>query len=129
MYTNYEMRHILTVVIATSLVCLAGCVSQPAPVKAHLPLVNVSQFSANSSSLVANVNNQAKGIPELTVSSGEFINLDGKEYLVADEYLSALGHSCHKLTTVTQGLPPESRALCRSNEGWILFPATISKTY
>lgn len=120
------MRQYIAAVWVAGVVNLAGCVSQPTEVKAQVPLVNASQFASVESTQSSNLNGQAKAIPELRVTIGKSTLVDGHRYYVADQYVSALGLTCYKLTAERKDLPPESRAACQKDSYWILYPATIT---
>ena len=120
------MRQYIAAVWVAGLLNLAGCVSQPTEVKAQVPLVNASQFTSLVSTQSSNLKGQAKAIPELEITIGKSKLVEGQRYYIADQYISALGLTCYKLTAERKDLPPESRAVCQKDSYWILYPATIT---
>ena len=126
MYAKYDMKLFIAAVWITGLSTLAGCVSQPAAVKANLPLVSSNQLATLKQIPSTSDTKQAKAIPELKISQGRTV-IDGVEYTVTSGYYSALGIQCYRLSAVQQGRLNQAGVLCKKQDYWLHFPAIASQ--
>lgn len=125
MYAKYDMKLLIAAVWVTGLIGLTGCVSQPADVKANLPLIGAGQLTPIQQ--LPSSRTQAKAIPELTISSGK-TTIENVEYLLSKQYLSALGLTCYQLRTNKRDQAVLTRPLCQKDNYWLLFPITMAST-
>lgn len=123
------MKLFIAAVWITGLCSVAGCVSQPTAVKANLPLVATGQSVQLKQTSSSTVEQQAKAIPELTISAGKTV-IENTQYRVSEPYLSALGLTCYQLVALEQtnenASQTKSRTLCQKQNFWLLYPATTT---
>ncbi len=123
MYAKYDMKLLIAAVWVTGLVGLTGCASQPADVKANLPLIGAGQLTPIKQLPASRT--KAKAIPELTISSGK-TTIENIEYQLSKQYLSALGLTCYQLRTDKYEEAGQARTLCRKDSYWLLYPLTMA---